>query len=248
VPDVAATIGTVEVGGRRLRRAAEWPIVAHVDPKPAGLGPAETWRKHRHGRVVAVDLLGREHVPPDPVDDRLQQPCCLANPATQRRTIEIDPLPRVDLALPIERQVIAVLRHQQMCEHRRCGTAARRRHGRCRRLGDRIACFAGVFGPDMSDDLEAPRHVVQYLSDVLTELRHAATAVRANARTITLGLMDDILPWQVVRQWFALRLPALAQRMWPIFRLRLGDILGLAGLQLFELQREPLDLPADTFR
>jgi hypothetical protein len=44
----------------------------------------------------------------------------------------------------------------------------------------------------------------------------------------------------LVRQWFALRLPVIAQGMWPIFRL---DMLG----SLFELQRELL-VPGDAFR
>jgi hypothetical protein len=43
-------------------------------------------------------------VPSDPLDDRRQQPCRLADPAAQRRTIEINSIPRVDLALPVERK------------------------------------------------------------------------------------------------------------------------------------------------
>src|SRR5580692_10934537 len=38
-------------------------------------------------------------------------------------------------------------------EHRRRGTAGRCRHHRCWSLGDRIARLAGVFGPDVADDL-----------------------------------------------------------------------------------------------
>ena len=96
----AAAIGAVEVDGRRRRGATEGPIVPHIHPEPPGLGPAETGRQHR--RVVAVDLLGREHVPPDPLDDRLQQPGRLADPLAQGRTIEIDAVPRIDLALPAD--------------------------------------------------------------------------------------------------------------------------------------------------
>src|SRR5206468_9563978 len=60
----AAAIGTVKVSCRRWLLAADWPIVAHINPKPAGLGATEARRQHRHRCVIAMDLLGREHVPP----------------------------------------------------------------------------------------------------------------------------------------------------------------------------------------
>ncbi len=195
-----------------------------------------------------MDLLRSEHVSSDPLDNRRQQPCRLTDPVAQRGSVEIDPVASIDVALPVERQVIAVFRHQQMREHRRCGTTTRCRHRGRRCLGDRIARLAGVFGPDMPDHLEAARHIVQHLGHVLAELRHATTAVRADAGAISRRLMNDLLPQQVLGQRLALRRRTLAQRRRPMFRRRLDDILGLAGLQLFKLQGELLDLPGDPFR
>src|SRR5512133_4303432 len=43
---------------RRSCVVARRPIVAHVCPQPAGLGPAVTRSQHRDGRVVAVQLAG----------------------------------------------------------------------------------------------------------------------------------------------------------------------------------------------
>lgn len=142
--------------------------------------------------------------------------------------------------------MIAILRHQQMREHRRRGTTTRGRHRRCRSLGDRIARLAGILWPDMPNDLEAARHVVEYLGHVLTELCHAGTTVGARACAIGFRLVDDLLPRQVIRQLLALRLRALTRR--AIFRLGLGDVLRLAGLQLFKLKLQLFDLTADPFR
>ena len=55
-----------------------------------------------------MDLLGGKHLPADPLDDRLQQPDRLAHPIAQRRAVEIEPVARIDLALPVERQVIGI--------------------------------------------------------------------------------------------------------------------------------------------
>ena len=107
------------------------------------------------GRVVpVVDLL--EGAPPeDAADDG-----------------GVEPLAGVDLALSIERKVVAVLRHQQMCECARRGASARGRHRRRWRLGDGIARGAGIFRPNVTNDLEVPRHIVQHLGHVLAELGH----------------------------------------------------------------------------
>ena len=148
-----------------------------------------------------MNLLGREHVPSNPIDDGLKQPHRLANPIGQCRAIELDPVPRVDLALPVERQVIAKLRHQQVCERRRCRTTARCRHRRRRSLGDRVAGLAGILGPNVPNDLEAAWHVVQHFRHILTELRHAGAAVRADACTVGVRLMHDLLARQMIRQW-----------------------------------------------
>jgi len=54
-----------------------------------------------------VDLLGGEDVVADAVDDRLQQPDRLANPIAQGRAVEVEAVAGIDLALPVERQMIA---------------------------------------------------------------------------------------------------------------------------------------------
>ena len=100
----------------------------------------------------------------------------------------------------------------------------------------------------MTDDLEAAWHIVQHLGHVLTELRHARTAIGARACAIGFRLVDDLLSRQVVRQRLALRLHARADRFRPIFRRGVCTIFSLAGLQFFELQLQLLDLAGDPLR
>ena len=170
---LAAAVGTVEVGGSRRCRAAERPIVAHIDPQAPGLGPAQSRRQHRNRRVVAVDLLGGKDMMPDRRHDRIQQPGRLSNPIAQCRAIEFEPLSRIDLALAIQRQMVAIFRHQQVRQRGRCGTTAWRRHRRRRSLRDGVARIAGKLRPHVTNDLEVPRHVIQHLGDVLAQSGHA---------------------------------------------------------------------------
>jgi hypothetical protein len=72
-----------------------------------------------------MDLLGSKHVAADSLDNRLQQPDCLADPVAQGRAVEIEPVASVDLALPIQGQMIGIFRHQQMRQHAGGGSPAR---------------------------------------------------------------------------------------------------------------------------
>lgn len=73
-------VGTVEEGCCRRCRALERPIVADIDPGPAGLGASVARCQHRHWSIVTVNLLRREDVPPDRFDQWLQEPGRLADP------------------------------------------------------------------------------------------------------------------------------------------------------------------------
>src|SRR5580693_4531868 len=55
-----------------------------------------------------MDLLGGEDVIADAVDDRLQQPDRLADPIAQGRAVEVEAVAGIDLALPVQRQMIAI--------------------------------------------------------------------------------------------------------------------------------------------
>jgi hypothetical protein len=77
---LSSAIRAIEIGGGWRCRSAEWPVIADIDPEPSGLGSPKPRRQHRDGRIVAMNLLGGENMPPDAVDDRLEQPGSLADP------------------------------------------------------------------------------------------------------------------------------------------------------------------------
>ena len=104
--------------GRRRGLAAERPVVAHVSPDAARAALA--LGQHRHRRVVDVDApqasqaVGGVHVRTNRIAQRHQRRRAGADPVGQRRHIEIDALARIDVALPVERQVRAVLAEQHV--------------------------------------------------------------------------------------------------------------------------------------
>ena len=85
-------------------RAAPGAFIAGIGPEPGGLGPARAGREHADRRVVGEDRLGREHMPPDGVGQRLQQRGGLSDPVGERGAVEVQPVALEDLALAIERQ------------------------------------------------------------------------------------------------------------------------------------------------
>ena len=99
---LAAAVGTVEVGGGRRRIATERSVVADIYPQPPGLRPTKPGCQHRDSRVVAVDFLAGEDVPPYPRDHRIEQPGRLSNPIGQRGAVEFEPLAGEDLTLAIK--------------------------------------------------------------------------------------------------------------------------------------------------
>lgn len=242
---LAAAVGAVEVGGSRRGVAAERPVVAHVDPQPPGLGPAEPRRQHWHRGVVAMDLRGGEDVLLDPDDDRIEQPGRLADPVAQGRAVEIQSFPGIDLGLAIQRQVVAVFRHQQMRQQARCGAAAWGGHRRCRGLGDGVAGIAGIFRADVADDLEVSRHVIEHLGHVLTKLAHTPTTRGTGAGAVVGGLMHHLLARQMFGQRLARRLVACADGGRGIDGFGLGAVFRLPGFQFLEPQFELGDLAVD---
>ena len=100
------TIGTVEIDGRRRIRSTPRPIVAGINPDPAGFGTTATGVEHRDRGIVGEQLLRGKDVLGEPCLQRLQPPDGAANPVGERRTIQLDALPGEDLALPVKRQVI----------------------------------------------------------------------------------------------------------------------------------------------
>jgi len=116
----------VEHHSRRLV-AAGGPVIAHVHPEPPSLGLAAARFKHRYGRIVRVQLGGPQYVAPEGLDQRVEQMEALAHPLGERRALQLYAFPGVDLRLPVQRQMVRVLRHQHMGEEPCAGEASRDR-------------------------------------------------------------------------------------------------------------------------
>jgi hypothetical protein len=68
---LACAIARIEERSCRRLRPRKRPVIAHVSPQPAGAGLA--LGQDRHGRVVGMDALGSEDVPPNGFDQRHQR-------------------------------------------------------------------------------------------------------------------------------------------------------------------------------
>jgi hypothetical protein len=110
------TVGRVKEQSRRRPRASEWPLIADVGPQPARLGLAGARGQDRHRRVVDVQSVAGEDVSGERVDQRLQRRRRRPDPAGQGRGLQADPVAGEDLGLTIERQMIVVLRHDDMSQ------------------------------------------------------------------------------------------------------------------------------------
>ena len=126
-----------------------------------------------------MQLVGALHVLAQGFDQRGEQPGAGAHPVGQRRAFQLDAFAREDRALPVEREVVAVLGRDHVREQPGPGGAALDRPGEGGRLHDRLAAAAGVLGPDLADDLETSWHVLEPFADILAQQLEGAAAVRA---------------------------------------------------------------------
>ena len=121
-----------------------------------------------------------------------------ADPVGQRRAIQLDALPGIDLRLAIERQVIGVLGDHDVGDHRLGRQAALDQPRRRRRLDHRcLAGAAGVFGPAHHQHPELRRDDVEPLGDVLADPVQRRRRSRAG---LVLDVDDRLDPGQMRRQ------------------------------------------------
>src|SRR5262245_5435610 len=105
----ALAVGRALVEHRGRPRPGAGPLMAKLGPEAAGLGRTAPGGQDLEGGLVGVDHVPRHDVLAKLRGQRLQQPCRLAVPVGEQRTIELDVVARIDLGLPIERDMIAVL-------------------------------------------------------------------------------------------------------------------------------------------
>ena len=180
-----------------------------------------------------------------------QMPGGAANPVGERRTVERDALPGVDLRLTIERQMVCIFGDQHMGDGRlrRQTTFDQSRRGR--RLDDgALAGAAGVLGTPRHQNTELSRNDVEPLGNVFADPMQRALAAWAGLVVdIDDGLDARQMCWQGAAVRAALSGCLLTFRRRTGFRFRRRASLCL--LDLFERKqhlvfRERLGAPPEA--
>ena len=188
-----------------------------------------------------------ENVGADRLDHWVELGGHLAHPTRHDGAIDGDATTGVDLALPVQGLVIAILRDQDVGQERRAGAAALDRQGRHRRLHDRLASAAAQLGPGMAHDAERGRHVLQHLAFV------GADDPEPRATTLGAALGRGVghrLARQVLGHW-PTRAGCTVCRRWRRLGAQRGGAgrsLGLVLLELADGQLQLLDGPLDLLR
>ena len=163
-------------------------------------------------------------MPGQPVGYRPQVERSLADPAGQRRAVQVETGTRVDLSLAIQRGVLGVFGDEHMRDRALGRQAALDQPGRRQGLGDALlAGPAGVFRAHRDDHPKLRRHDVQALAPVLADPHHLPAAAGAE-RTLRLDHLLD--PFQVLRQ-----MADIARRPRPLWRALRSRVAG-RGLRL----------------
>jgi hypothetical protein len=214
--------------------------IAHIGPEPTGLGPSVAGCEHRNGCIVGMKSCRREHMMPHCLDQGFEQSGRGTDPSSERGAVEIDAFAGIDLRLPVQRRVIAILRHQHMRKQPGSGVGSRNRPGRRGRFDHRLTAAAAELRPHMADDLEALGHILEDFGDIFAELaqRASTTGAAARLRAMRLDLARQMFRQGATGRLFRLLLRRQMERQWR------GYFLFPARcLQLFKLQLQLRDLP-----
>jgi hypothetical protein len=101
---------------------------------------------------------------------RPQEPGGAADPIRQSGSVERDPLPRIDLSLPVERKVIGIFRDDHLGDRCLGRQPAFDQPRWCGRLHDRaLASTATIFRPSDDENTQLRRYDVQPFCAVLPD-------------------------------------------------------------------------------
>jgi len=136
------------------------------------------------------------------IDQRREQRRRLADPVGQSGALKIDAFPGIDLRLAVKRQMIRILRDQDMGQKTRPRPPVLDRQHRSGNLQDTVTMTTGKLRSHCADDLEPRRDVFQGLGNIVTDLpQPTATLMAGVARA-----ENHLFARQMVRQGLPLRL------------------------------------------
>jgi hypothetical protein len=226
----------VAVNHRGWLASAPWAIVARNRPEVSLFGPTATRIEHRHDGLVGEDPCRGEHHLAQPRHHWGNFRRGVPHPERQGGPLEDDALPRQDLRLAIQRQMIGVACHQHMGDHRLGWDAALDQPCRRRCLHhDACARPAGELRTPGHDHPKLRRDHIQPLRAVLADHRHACPAARARG---VLGRQRHLDPRQVRWQCATAGTPlgGIVQAPLGISLLRLRVFFGNRLLEGFQTQ------------
>src|SRR3954453_3479097 len=223
-------VAGIDIGHGRRPMSERGTVVGRVAPEPALARSAEAALQGGQWRVIGEHPGMPDHMVEDEIAQRPQPLAGLADPVAQGGAVELDALPGEDLALPVERDAVAVLGHQHLDQQRLSGQAAGDDARRRRLLVNALLTApAGIAGPDGHQHPELGRHDVEPLAPVLADPPHLLVATWAMAVGKVQHLLD---PLQVRRQVAAVAAPlgmrlaatrgwvVVARRRWSGWRRR----------------------------
>ena len=226
--------------------AAEGLVVSNINPAPPGIGLA--FGQNRHGRIVAMQALGRHDVRFHQVKERIERRTDRAHRVGHGRQRDRHAFQRIALGLPIQRLVLTELLEHDHRQQARPRPAPRNHMERRRRLRDLLAVAAGELLPNRLDHLPLPRLRFQRPGNVLAEF---AQAIAATAFAGRRRVDHHALARKMIGECIALG--TLARKSGD--RRRFGDgfprgqfVFCRAGFQFFEGERQLVDQPRRALR
>jgi hypothetical protein len=135
---------------RRRIAAAGRSVIPNIGPQPTLFRGPPAGTQDRHRRVVGMEFVAVEHMPLQGIDQGPQQRTRLSDPVGQRRAIEINALPGIDLALAVQWQMVTIFRHEYMSQEAWPCESSGDRPTRCRRLNDLLTRRAAELGAHMA--------------------------------------------------------------------------------------------------
>jgi hypothetical protein len=224
-----------------------WSWVKGVDPEPGLPRSASPRRQYGDGCVISPDHPVTHGVCLDRCRQATEPPGAAADPVGQRLALDLHPLARQDGREAVKWQAVEVLRHQHVGQQARARSPLLDGQVGYGRMENGLAGPAGIARPDVADDLQPRRDLLQHLRDVLAELRQARR-IGAAAAAGEYRLVQDGLPRQVLRQRLAERRTArLAGLSLRLSGLGCGSTLRLVLLEITDQHLELADLAGELF-
>lgn len=195
---LSLAIWRINIGHHRRIRAAPWSIIASIGPQLPGLRPSAPRIEHGRGCLVGKHPLGSSQSLENVVTQGAQIPGGASHPIGERRSVELDALPGVDLGLPVKWQVIGIFRYQDLRDQRLGRNATLDDPCRSGSLDDRtLARTAAIPRPPGNQDAESGWNDVEALGDILADLVKRTAATGAS---LALDIDDLFDPFEVRRQ------------------------------------------------